>query len=204
MAKVTSSCWLYALHPLIWFGLRPTCSSSFEFGCIQTPLPFLISWCTKPGTPWNEIDLSESFLFTDKTKLHRKQTGLFSRRRLFFLVGGLLGAFLGWWVFFPSSQIFGQASHVWLSRFCFGIQCNRLFTEGPASFADRAFLDFDFDFDQTISSLLPQLNLSDVFSSATNKSWLKNHDFTVRSQMRSAKRAHFDTLAQYHYDFCRR
>ncbi|KAG0144699.1 hypothetical protein CROQUDRAFT_46960 [Cronartium quercuum f. sp. fusiforme G11] len=33
-----------------------------------------------------------------------------------------------------------------------------------------------------ISNLLPQLNLSDVFSSATNKSWLKNHDFTVGRQ----------------------
>lgn len=123
-----------------------------------------------PTTPWKEIDLSETFLYHDKS-IHFKedasknQQGIFSRRRLFFIFGGLLGAFLGW-----------------------------LLSEGPASFPDTTFL---YDFDQTfsnvkdaimlsdssiISNILPQLNLSDVFSSATTKSWLKNRDFTVGRQ----------------------
>ncbi|PLW49115.1 hypothetical protein PCASD_02997 [Puccinia coronata f. sp. avenae] len=93
-----------------------------------------------------------------------KEQGIFSRRRLFFFFGGLFGAFLGW-----------------------------LFTEGSPSLPDGTFLS---DFDQTfanvkeamlsessiISSLLPQLNISDVLASATTKSWLKNRDFTVGRQ----------------------
>lgn len=115
-----------------------------------------------PGTPWNEIDLSESFLIEDKHlgTSSRHTQGIFARRRWFFIIGGLLGAFLGW-----------------------------LFTDAPTSFSD-----LDFDLDQTfsnmkeminsreLSSMLPQLNLSDVFSSSSNKSWLKNHDFTVGRQ----------------------
>lgn len=127
-----------------------------------------------PGTPWKEIDLSESFLSHDNKLLNSKkdvapggappQPGIFSRRRLFFVFGGLLGAFLGW-----------------------------LLTEGPSSFPESTFLS---DFDQTltnvkeamlsdssiISSILPQLNLSDVFSTTTTKNWLKNRDFTVGRQ----------------------
>ncbi|KAI9604761.1 hypothetical protein H4Q26_002730 [Puccinia striiformis f. sp. tritici PST-130] len=116
----------------------------------ESPLP--------SPSPTDQILISKS-----KHHVHLEQ-GIFSRRRLFFVFGGLLGAFLGW-----------------------------LFTEGSPSFPEGTFLS---DFDQTftnvkeammsdssiISNLLPQLNISDVFNSATSKTWLKNRDFTVGRQ----------------------
>ncbi|EFP88727.2 uncharacterized protein PGTG_14693 [Puccinia graminis f. sp. tritici CRL 75-36-700-3] len=113
---------------------------------------------SQPNSPLESRDPKSSI----KPLSHEQ--GIFSRRRLFFVFGGLLGAFLGW-----------------------------LFTEGSPSFPEGTFLS---DFDQTftnvkeamlsdssiISSILPQLNISDVFASATTKSWLKNRDFTVGRQ----------------------
>ncbi|CAH7668547.1 Lecithin:cholesterol acyltransferase-domain-containing protein [Phakopsora pachyrhizi] len=122
-----------------------------------------------PGTPWNEIDLSELFLFKEKDNSVAKKksfiqsNNILSRRRMFFVLGGLLGAFLGW-----------------------------LFTDGPVNFSDGTFLDLDLAFTNVkeamtidpsaISNILPQLNLSDLLPNSGSKSWLKNLDFTVGRQ----------------------
>lgn len=47
-----------------------------------------------PGTPWEEMDLSDSFLGALHNGFEPKRSW-WSRRRAIFIIGGLLGVFLG-------------------------------------------------------------------------------------------------------------
>ncbi|KAI5478552.1 phospholipid:diacylglycerol acyltransferase [Pseudohyphozyma bogoriensis] len=123
-----------------------------------------------PSTPWHEVDLSDSFL----TALHNPpapspQRTFWQTRRLFFLLGGLIGIFCGW-----------------------------LFTEGDP-LASLAGLDLDsfstFDM-HTLLSDLPSLSLNMNVSEllAPGREWLKatNTGFTVGREVhaRGQKKEH--------------
>lgn len=48
-----------------------------------------------PGTPWQDLDLSDSFLAALHTGEFEPKKSFWRKRRLFFIIGGLLGIFSG-------------------------------------------------------------------------------------------------------------
>lgn len=49
-----------------------------------------------PSTPWHELDLSDSFMNAIHTApVATVKVGRWAKRRIWFVVGGLLGIFLG-------------------------------------------------------------------------------------------------------------
>ncbi|GAA98429.1 uncharacterized protein L969DRAFT_17065 [Mixia osmundae IAM 14324] len=114
-----------------------------------------------PGTPWHELDLSESFL-ADLQNTTRRQQSWFYKRRLFFLFGGLLGGFAGW-----------------------------LFTGGPSNMLsglDFGDLSMSLGELRSISDLAGNfgINFANLTESFTAPAWLQSRDFKVGRQARDA------------------